>query len=420
MTSCAPTQVDLAVVGAGIVGLATAMRWQELNPNAKTVVLEAEPGIAQHQSGHNSGVLHSGVYYRPGSEKAILCRRGKTLMEAFCTENNIAYDRCGKVIVATKASELSRLDHLCERAIQNGVAFERFNTDQLRQREPFAGGIAAMLIPETGIVDYKKVCQKISDHISQRGGSVLTRCQVSGIIYNEDSVELVYNNDQGRDGPERLTCRSVIFCGGLHSDRLYRLACNASGTELPDQPRIVPFRGEYFRLKPDRRHLCNHLIYPVPDPEFPFLGVHFTRMMDGEVECGPNAVWAFSRLGYRARDISLRDMVDTLSFSGFRRLAARHWRMGLGEMHRSLRKKAYVRELQKLIPTIRGDDILPAVAGVRAQAVTPDGDLVDDFVFASLKNTTHVINAPSPAATASLAIAERICEQHSQLLSDQS
>jgi (S)-2-hydroxyglutarate dehydrogenase len=387
---------DFAIVGGGIVGLATAMSIQKRFPDAKVCILEAEAGVARHQSGHNSGVIHSGIYYKPGSQKAINCRVGKQAMEEFCTEHGIAWDRCGKVVVATTAEELPRLDRIAERATQNGVSFQRLDTDQLRELEPAAAGLAALHVPETGIVNYAKVCEVMSQIVTSRAGSVRLKFPVIQIEPLSGSLQLT-----SRDGG-RVQCGTLINCAGLHSDRVCRMA----GGDPKVQ--IVPFRGEYFELIPSRESLCRNLIYPVPDPSFPFLGVHFTRMIDGGVECGPNAVLALSRTGYRWRDIKLGDFSETLRYRGFRSLAAKHWRMGMGEINRSLRKSAFVAALQRLIPAIRSDDLTTGRAGVRAQAVTPQGELVDDFLIEVSERAIHVLNAPSPAATASLAIADEI------------
>lgn len=398
------------VVGGGIVGLATAWHWMQSAPGSSVHVIEAEPDISMHQSGHNSGVLHSGIYYRPGSEKAILCREGKLAMEAFCDDNGIKWAKCGKVIVATHQDELESLATIAQRGVENEVAFERINTDRLRQLEPAVAGIAALHVPSTGIVNYRQVCSVIRDKIIARGGSVGVNQRVVRIDYEDRAVRLGF-----ADGSD---CRAseVIVCGGLHSDSLYQMAREASSLNQDygddQEVRIIPFRGEYFQLVRARRRLCRNLIYPVPDPRYPFLGVHFTSMIDGNVECGPNAVLALSRHGYTWRQVNAQDLISTLGFAGFRKLAAQHWRMGIGEMNRSLRKSVFVRSLQRLIPEIRSDDLVPARAGVRAQAVRADGSMVDDFLFRRTPRMTHVLNAPSPAATASFAIGRRIIQFH--------
>ncbi|MCO8122352.1 L-2-hydroxyglutarate oxidase [Stieleria sp. TO1_6] len=390
---------DLIIVGGGIVGLATAWRFQQRMPDCSVAVVEAEKQVARHQSGHNSGVLHSGIYYKPGSQKAINCRTGKAAMEAFCDEHQIPWQRCGKVVVATDHRELDSLDRIADRANQNGVQVQRLDSDQLRQREPNAAGIAALLVPETGIVDYAVVCQRLAQRITDGGGKMHFGARITSIESRPQSIRL-----QSRDG-QVFHGGKMINCGGLHSDRL----CRMSGV-TPDV-QIVPFRGEYYELAPQRQSLVKHLIYPVPDPSFPFLGVHFTRMIGGGVECGPNAVLAFAREGYDWKTIRLKDVAQTFRYGGFRRLALRHWKAGLGEMHRSLRKPAFVKALQKLLPTLQESDLVPGRAGVRAQAVSNNGTLIDDFLIQSSQSAIHVLNAPSPAATASLAIADTIIDQ---------
>ena len=390
---------DFAVIGGGIVGLATALRLQQQFSDQRIAVLEAESQVGQHQSGHNSGVLHSGIYYKPGSAKAELCRNGRAMMEEFCDEHQIRWERCGKVIVATNAEELSGLDRIAERATQNGIAFERFNTDQLREREPAAAGLAALHVPSTGIVNFGQVCQVMAEVFVRGSGTLLDSFDVTKLDANSTSLRI-----ESRDG-RAVSCGKLIACAGLKSDRICRLS---GGTP---NCKIVPFRGEYYDLAESSQRLCRHLIYPVPDPSFPFLGVHFTRMIDGGVECGPNAVLALSRHGYRWNNFSPGDLAETFGFAGFRKLAAKHWRKGLGEMHRSLRKAAFVEALQKLIPSIRGTDLVKGRSGVRAQAVRTDGTMVDDFIWEKTSSAVHVLNAPSPAATASLAIGNAIVDQ---------
>ncbi len=389
---------DVVIVGGGIVGLSTALKLRQRYSDLRVTVIEAESDVGQHQSGHNSGVLHSGVYYEPGSQKAVYCRTGKEAMEAFCSEHSIPWDKCGKVVVATKEAETTQLDKIARRAELNGVQCERINSDQLRELEPAVAGVAALHVPETGIVNYGTVCRKLAELLRNQGTSIELEFQLSGIQSRTGGLHLQSKSDQ------QLQCGHLINCAGLQSDRVCKMA--GVKTEMV----VVPFRGEYYELAPSSETLCRNLIYPVPDPSFPFLGVHFTRMIDGGVECGPNAVLALARNGYRWRDISLRDLSDTLQFKGFRKLAAKHWRMGLGEMHRSVSKQAFVTALQKLIPQIRPDDLIPGRAGVRAQTVTPDGNLVDDFLFETSERAIHVLNAPSPAATASFAIADHIVD----------
>jgi len=375
------------------------MSLQKRFSGAAVTVVEAEASVSEHQSGHNSGVLHAGIYYQPGSHKARLCRAGKRRMEQFCTDHEIPWERCGKVVVATTPEEVPRLDKIAERATANGVDFTRISSDQLHRLEPATAGIAALHVPETGIVNYRRVCEVMAEQVRQQRGEIRLNFRVSSIDSLGQSVELTSS-----DGA-KLTCRQLINCAGLNSDRVCRLAGGQPAVQ------IVPFRGEYYELRSASESLCRNLIYPVPDPSFPFLGVHFTRMIDGGVECGPNAVLALAREGYRWRDIKIGDLVETLTYRGFQKLAGRYWRTGLGEMHRSVRKKAFVRALQKLIPSIRSSDLKPGRAGVRAQAVAADGNLVDDFLIQNSERAIHVLNAPSPAATASLAIADHIVDR---------
>ena len=393
---------DVVIVGGGIVGLSTALKLTRRYPELSVHLIEAEAEVAQHQSGHNSGVLHSGIYYKPGSNKALCCRIGKQEMEEFCTEHSIAWDRCGKVVVATNEQELSRLDHIAERAQLNGVQCERINSDELRELEPAAAGISALHVPETGIVNYRSVCQKMEAILRAGGASIELDFELTKIRHVSGGLEL-----KGKSG-QNIQCGRLINCGGLQSDRVCKMA--GVQTDL----KVIPFRGEYYELAPGSESLCRNLIYPVPDPSFPFLGVHFTRMIEGGVECGPNAVLALARDGYRWRDIRVNDLAETFRFKGFRKLAAKHWRMGLGEMHRSVRKQAFVTALQKLIPSLKPRDLISGRSGVRAQTVTPEGELVDDFLFEVSEHAIHVLNAPSPAATASLAIADHIVDRFSE------
>jgi len=388
---------ELGIVGGGIVGLSTAVQWLKQHPGQRVVVLETEAEVGRHQSGHNSGVLHSGLYYKPGSLKATLCRAGKLEMEQFCQEHGVLFDRCGKVVVATNEAELDRLDDIERRGIENGVELRRINSDELRRLEPAAAGVAALHVPEAGIVDYGKVCLAMRRVIESSGSSVLTNSRVDAIQPRGGGLRL-------RFGKSEVEVAKMVNCAGLQCDRVLRLAGGSTTT------RIIPFRGEYYDIIESRQSLCRNLIYPVPDPSFPFLGVHFTRMIGGGVECGPNAVLALAREGYRWRDVRPVDLFDTLSFRGFRKLAAVHWRMGAGEIWRSVNKQAFVAALQKLLPSIRAADLTPGRAGVRAQAVDVTGNLVDDFLIERTENAIHVLNAPSPAATASLAIARKILE----------
>jgi (S)-2-hydroxyglutarate dehydrogenase len=389
---------DVLIIGGGIVGLATAYNLLQAKPGLSVVLLEKEAKLAQHQTGHNSGVLHSGIYYKPGSLKAKNCLTGRKAMLDFCTREGIDFKICGKVIVAVGPEELPRIDALYERSKAHGLPCELIGPERLHEIEPHAAGLKALHLPSTGIVDYRAVCVRLGELDAKLGAQVLTRAAVSGL--RESSNDVVVQSAAGD-----FTARYVINCAGLHSDRLVRMG----GGQSP--ARIVPFRGEFFRLKPEAEHLCRALIYPLPDPQFPFLGVHFTRTAWGDVECGPNAVLAFAREGYRKRDINLGDLFESLTYPGFIKLAFKYWRMGAGEMWRSYNKAAFVKALQRMMPEITADDLVSAPAGVRAQAVGPDGSMVDDFTFAETPRIIHVVNAPSPAATASLSIGQSIVEK---------
>lgn len=396
---------DVVIVGGGIVGLASAYQLTERYPDLRPLVLEKEPAIALHQTGRNSGVLHSGIYYKPGSLRAVNCRAGKRAMEAFCAAQGIPYEICGKVIVAVDESELPALERIYERGQANGVRCELIGPERLRELEPHVAGVCAIHVPEAGIVDFRQVAHKLAELVETRGGQVAVGAKVSAVERRHDAM--IVRTGDGRE----FRGRYLVTCAGLHSDRVVRLA----GEECP--ARIVPFRGEYYELKPEAKHLCRNLIYPVPDPSFPFLGVHFTRMIDGTVECGPNAVLAFAREGYLKRTVRPRDVADYLSYPGFLKLAAKYWRTGAGEMWRSFSKTAFVHALQRLVPEIRSEHLVPGRAGVRAQAVQADGSMVDDFLIVSGERTVHVCNAPSPAATSSLNIGKLIVEQLDKLRS---
>ena len=395
-------QTDVLVIGGGIVGLAAAYQVARLKPATKIVVVEKEPEPARHQTGHNSGVLHSGIYYKPGSLRALNCRSGKRMMEEFCREEGIPFDICGKVIVACGDSELPGLQRIFERGQANGVACAMIDRARLKELEPHTAGIAAIHVPEAGIVNYRAVCLRLVEIVERAGGRFIPNAEVTALRSEANGVAVV-----SRAG--EFQARYVINCTGLQSDRTTKLSGRTPAVK------IVPFRGEYFELKPAAKHLCRNLIYPVPDPSFPFLGVHFTRMISGAVECGPNAVLAFAREGYRKRNVSFRDLSETLTYGGFLKLAAKHWRTGFGELWRSFSKRAFVKALQRLIPEIRGEDLEPAPAGVRAMALAPDGSIVDDFVIEEHDRFINVCNAPSPAATSSLqiglSIAERLTER---------
>jgi len=387
---------DVAVVGGGIVGLATAWALAMDHPGIRLLILEKEARVASHQTGHNSGVIHSGIYYRPGSHKARLCVEGARLMKEFCADHGIRVDPIGKVIVATSKAELPRLAALYERGVANGVAgLALIDRDRLREIEPHAAAIRAIHSPTTSIVDYGEVAHALARGLLARGIVVRTGARVTAIDATGDGFDL-----DTASGPVRAG--HLVNCAGLHSDVVARMTGARPGV------RIVPFRGEYFMVRPERHHLVRGLIYPVPDPEFPFLGVHFTRTVHGEVEAGPNAVLAFAREGYRLGRIHLRELAGTLRYRGFWAMARRYWRTGTYEMYRSLSKAAFVRALQRLVPEITAADITRGGAGVRAQAVAEDGSLVDDFRIARSKGAIHVLNAPSPAATASLAIGRHV------------
>jgi L-2-hydroxyglutarate oxidase len=383
---------DVVVVGGGVVGLATAL---ELGKRGRVVVLEKEDGPAHHQTGHNSGVIHSGIYYKPGSLKAVNCRRGKGLLEAFCREHAIPFETCGKVIVALDDGERPALERIHQRGLANGVDCRPITVEELREREPHAAGVAALLVPETGIVDYRALCARLVELIARQGGAVEFNARVTAVRVEQDGVVLATSRGEWKG-------RAMVNCAGLQSDRVTSM----TGEKAP--VKIVPFRGEYWELTPEAQGFCRHLIYPVPDPAFPFLGVHFTRMVGGGVECGPNAVLAFAREGYTRTTIHPGDLLETLTYGGFWRMAARHWRPGLGEMWRSFSKAAFVRALQRLVPDLREHHLHPAPAGVRAQALAPDGALLDDFSIVQHGRVVNVLNAPSPAATSCLSIGEHV------------
>ncbi len=393
-------KTDILITGGGIVGLATAWRLLQKFPDRKILVLEKEKAVAKHQTGNNSGVIHSGIYYKPGSFKAKLCRRGYGELIAFCRENNLSFDLCGKIVVATSEAELPKLEELKQRALANGlIGVTEITKSKMLELEPNVTGLKALHVPETGIVDYIQVAEKLAEKIRDLGGEIKLESEVLELRDAKDCKIIRTKNSE-------YETHFFINCGGLHSDRIARLDGVDPGLN------IVPFRGEYFELIPSAQSLIKNLIYPVPDPAFPFLGVHFTRLIHGGIECGPNAVLAFKREGYHKTDFSLKDSMEIFLNPGFRKLAVKHWRMGLGEFHRSMSKSAFVTALQKLCPAITSEALIPAGAGVRAQAIKPDGSLVDDFFFVNGNRSLHVLNAPSPAATASLAIGEEIVEQY--------
>ena len=390
---------DYFVIGGGIVGLATAWRLQTMQPGSRVCLLEKEPEVGSHQSGHNSGVLHCGLYYKPGSTKAVLAVRGIRQMVEFCREGGIAHEVCGKLVVACDDAELARLRNLEERGRQNGLeGIEFLGREAMLEREPNVGGIAALRVPQEGIVDYPAVCRELQRRVETNGGDVQTGARVTRL--EQRGGEWIAATTKGD-----FTGRFLVNCAGLHCDRVAGLAGERRET------RIVPFRGEYYKLAEGSEGLVRHLIYPVPDPQFPFLGVHFTRLIHGGIEAGPNAVLAFAREGYRKTDVNLRDLFDAVTYPGLWRFVARHPRMTALELWQSFSKRRFCRALQKLVPSIRVTDIEPGGAGVRAQAMAREGELIQDFCLIQRPAALHVLNAPSPAATASLAIGEEIVRQ---------
>ena len=389
-------KTDYLVIGGGVVGLATAWRLQTMQPGSRVCLLEKEPEVGCHQSGHNSGVLHCGLYYKPGSTKAILAVRGIRQMVEFCRDAGIAHEVCGKLVVACDDAELARLHKLEERGRQNGLeGIEFLGREAMLEREPNVGGIAALRVPQEGIVDYPAVCSELKRRITANGGDVQTGARVTRLEQRGD--EWIATTPKGE-----FVGRYLVNCAGLHCDRVAGLAGEKRET------RIVPFRGEYYKLVEGSKGLVRHLIYPVPDPQFPFLGVHFTRLIHGGTEAGPNAVLAFAREGYRKTDVNVRDLLDALTYSGLWRFVAKYPRMTALELWQSLSKRRFCKALQKLVPSIRVTDIEPGGAGVRAQAMAREGDLIQDFSLIQRPAALHVLNAPSPAATASLAIGEEI------------
>ena len=390
---------QVTIVGGGIVGLATAWRLLEARPQLKILLLEKEAKLAAHQTGNNSGVLHAGLYYKPGSAKAQCAVQGLQQMVAFCRAHGIPHEQCGKIVVATQPDELERLENLWQRGLANGLqGLRKLSPEQLREIEPHAAGLAAIHVPQEGIVDYPAVCEKLGELIRQAGGEIKLGACVEKILPGPGgwTVETSAGNFQ---------TKFVVACGGLHADRLVRAAGQKPAAK------IIPFRGEYFQIKKERQFLVRHLIYPVPDPKFPFLGVHFTRLIHGGIEAGPNAVLAFAREGYKWTDVNLRDLAESLFFPGLWKFLAKYPSLCGYEIRRSLSKAEFTRSLQKLVPAIRADDLEAGGAGVRAQAMLPDGKLVEDFHFEEARGILHVVNAPSPAATAALAIGAKISEK---------
>jgi L-2-hydroxyglutarate oxidase LhgO len=388
---------DIAVVGAGIVGLATARALSRRHPGLRVVVLDKEGRVAQHQTGRNSGVIHSGLYYAPGSLKAQLCARGGAALTAYCDERGIPYRRCGKVVVAASPSEARRLEELYRRGVANGVpGLELIGPQRLRELEPHVAGIGALHVPGTGIVDYRQVARAFAEDVEAAGGEILLGHEVKGMRRSRGRVLV-------QTGAGDVDARHVVVCAGVYADRLAR----AGGGD--PEPRIVPFRGDYYALRPERRDLVNALVYPVPDPSLPFLGIHTTLRLDGSMWLGPNAVLAFGREGYGRFQLHPRDLAETLRSSGFRRLARRYWRTGLAELVRGYSTRLFVASARRLIPELAAEDVVPGPSGIRAQALAADGTLVDDFVLEVRDRVVHVRNAPSPGATSSLAIGEHIC-----------
>jgi len=391
-------QYDVVVVGGGIIGLATSMKLTQDFPNLKVAVLEKEKEVAQHQTGHNSGVIHAGIYYAPGSQKANFCSTGGKLLRDFCEEYGIAYDMCGKLIVATDDSEIPQLEELFKRGTENGAEGLRMvDREEIKDIEPYSAGVKAILSPNTGIIDYFEVSQAYATRMRENGGDLLTNVEV---ISMENRDNLVYINTTSGT----VAAKYVLNCAGLHADTVARMMGVDVGVK------IVPFRGEYFSIIPEKEHMVKGLIYPVPNPSMPFLGVHFTRRINGSVEAGPNAVLAFAREGYKKTDVNLKDTLGTLSYSGFWKMSAKYWKVGMHEQYRSLVKGVFVKSLQKLMPEITGDDLGAPGAGVRAQVIDSNGGLLQDFAIEASPNAIHVLSAPSPGATSSLTISEYIVD----------
>lgn len=387
---------NIIVIGGGIVGLATALQLIRKNPSLKIALLEKEDRVGKHQTGNNSGVIHSGIYYKPGSLKAINCIRGYNLLIDFCREQNVPFELCGKIIVATDAPEIPLLENIHKRGLENGLTnLKKIGAEELKEYEPHVAGVEGLVVPQTGIVDYRLVAEAYEKLLRQSGVDIFLNTKAQNILDRNGKQEVVTPN-------QTLITDLVISCAGLYSDKV-------AAMNIPDiNVKVVPFRGEYYKLKKEKEYLVKNLIYPVPDPNFPFLGVHFTRMARGGVEAGPNAVLAFKREGYKKTDINISEFFETLAWPGFRKVAAKYWRTGLGEMYRSFSKAAFTKALQKLIPEIQQQDLTDGGSGVRAQACDRTGGLVDDFLIYETTKAIHVCNAPSPAATSSLAIGETV------------
>lgn len=389
---------DFAIIGGGIVGLATAIALQEKYADKTILLVEKESQCAAHQTGHNSGVIHSGIYYKPGSYKAILTTKGNQELVKFCQQHNINHDVCGKLIVACQEKELPLLENLYQRGLNNGIPVKKVSAEEVKEIEPYVSCLAAIRVPTAGIVDYKQVAQKYAEIFINKGGKIKFKTKVIKII--SQSSESILITNQGD-----ITTKYLINCGGLYSDRIAKLG------GVDPKMKIIPFRGEYYELKPEKRYLVKHLIYPVPNPDFPFLGVHFTRLIDGNIHAGPNAVLSLKREGYKKTDFDLGEFAEIATYLGLWKLVGKYYAEGIEEIIRSFSKAAFVRSLQTLIPEVQADDIIPSPAGVRAQALKNDGKLVEDFLIIPAENALHVCNAPSPAATASLEIGKAICEQ---------
>ncbi|MCB0495588.1 MAG: L-2-hydroxyglutarate oxidase [Cyclobacteriaceae bacterium] len=389
---------DIIIVGAGIVGLATALKIKEKNQDLSVLIVEKEEEIAAHQTGHNSGVIHSGLYYKPGSQKAVNCIRGYHMLVEFCDTHKIDYELCGKVVVAIDESELPELEKLYKRGIENGLeGLKMLSHEEIKEYEPHINGIKGFHVPQTGIVDYSVVANKMAEVFKKMGGAIELNTRVTGLDKNESTVTV-------KTSKGIFEASYLVNCAGLYSDKVARF----SDDHAPIK--IIPFRGEYYKLSKEKEHLIKNLVYPVPDPNFPFLGVHFTRMKKGGVEAGPNAVLAYRREGYKKSQISLGEFAETLAWPGFRKVAKKYWKTGLGEFHRSYSKTAFTKALQRLLPEIKESDLVPGGSGVRAQACDKDGGLLDDFAIVENNRTVNVYNAPSPAATSSLSIGDTIAD----------
>lgn len=387
---------DVAVIGAGIVGLATACQLSVLKPGLRIVIIDKEDGVARHQTGHNSGVIHSGIYYKPGGTRALHCQKGYKMLLDFCDKHDVPYEICGKVIVAADASELIRLDGIYKRGVANGLeGIRKISAAELSEIEPHAKGVEAIWVPQAGIVNYREVAKKYLEVVTDGGGQALFGAKVLNIIREPDNMRVLTERGEVR-------AKVVVNCAGLYSDRVATMTIPRLALK------ILPFRGEYYELVPEKQHLVRNLIYPVPNPDFPFLGVHFTRMITGGIEAGPNAVLAFRREGYSRWQVSLPELLETLRYSGFKHIARKHWRHGLSELHRSFSKSAFVNTLQRLVPEIGYNDVRRGGAGVRAMACDIEGNLADDFLIYEQPGVINVCNAPSPAATASLAVGETV------------